>query len=173
LFRSRSLFANFEMPTVESAHRLTEAAEKLLDEPFVAARRSTQWQSAAARTACAASFAMTVVEQMPSERRNEVQKLSELALDHAYAVLARTADYPAVPLDQMARDAVHQLGLYEVFRDRRVKWIEANNLPPFARALAIWASPDDALGRQVLASQLFRDVARLPSSPQARRRIRM
>jgi hypothetical protein len=141
---------------------LTRAAAELLDEPFAAARRPTRWQSATARTACAVSFAMTVVEQMPPGRRTEVQTLSELALDHAYRILTSQAGYASLPIDQMVRDAVYQLGLYASFKNLRVKWIETGILPPFARALAIWTSPDEVRARRGLASQLFRDVAQLP-----------
>jgi hypothetical protein len=166
---AKSLVLHFERDNVGAGrrtsrmvHDLTAAAEDLLDEPFAAARHVGRWQSAIDRLACAISFAMSVVDETPVERRGDVQILTEHALSHARRVLAAGRDYSSVPLKQLALNAARQLGYFPSFEASRTAWVDDDALPSHARALALWTAPDQVRQRGDLACRLFRDVARLP-----------
>jgi hypothetical protein len=119
------------------------AAERLIAQPFISGRQPETWQSVLTRSACADRFAFTVVASVPADRRDAVVRLNELALDHAFTLLsARNAPSNAIaPIHELTAQAVEYMGFSSTLEEFREKWALAEDLPHFARALALWSSP--------------------------------
>jgi hypothetical protein len=142
------------------------AAEKLIAQPFISGRQSETWQSVLTRSACADRFAFTVVANMPAGRRDAVARLNELALDHAFALLSarNPPSNPVSPLHELTAQAVERIGFSSAPEEYREKWARAEDLPHFARALAIWSSPPLVEKHKQLACDLFQRVSVPPLS---------
>ena len=149
---------------------MTNAFEALAAEPFVAARKPVQWQSAFGRAASAYIFALLVVAAAQEDRRSEVRELNRLALDHVFQLLC--AEHPDVHSSQLlfklTTRAVLQMSYSADGDARRRRWAKTKELPPFARALALWSSPALAEQESALAIELFRRNAEPPLSRSAR-----
>ncbi len=145
---------------------IAAAFESLAIEPFAAARKPERWQSAFGRAASAYVFALLVVARMPEQRRSEIERLNQLALDHVFQLLcvknpdARSSQL----LFKLTVRAVLQAGYFADAAARRGQWARAPDMPPFARALSLWASPALVKEDKALAFELFRRVAQLPLS---------
>ena len=142
------------------------AAVKLIAQPFISGRQPEGWQSVMTRSACADRFAFTVVASVPAERRETVARLNEFALDHAFTLLsARNPPANAIgPLHEVTAQAVEHMGFSSTAEEFREKWALAENLPDFARALALWSSPALVEKHMPLACALFQRVGALPLS---------
>ncbi|MGY3138344.1 hypothetical protein ACVWZM_009026 [Bradyrhizobium sp. USDA 4501] len=149
---------------------ISSAFEALAAEPYAAVRKPDRWQSAFGRAAFAYIFALLVVSLMPEARRAEVEKLNELAFDHVVKLLC--AGYPDVRSSQLllklTARAVLQMDYFANGDARRSQWFETMEMPPFARALALWSSPALVEERKTLAFELLRHVSELPLSRGAR-----
>lgn len=170
---ARSLILLYENDTRGIGKRTSDlvsvvamAAERLVEQPFIASRKPEAWQSVMARAACADRFALTVVARVPEGQRAAVARLNELAIDHTFTILC--AKYP--PADalqlfhQLSAQAVKQMGFLSNPDDLREKWGLAEDLPDFSRALAIWSSANLVEKHKALASMLFRRNGLLPLS---------
>jgi hypothetical protein len=148
---------------------VTNAFEALAAEPFAAIRKPEHWQSAFGRAASAYLFALLVVALVPEQRRAEVEKLNELALDHIFNLLC--VKCPDVRSSQLlfklTTRAVLQMDYFADADTRRGEWARAEQMPPFARAFALWSSPVLVEEHRRLAFELFRRVAELPLSRSA------
>jgi hypothetical protein len=142
------------------------AAEKLIAQPFIPGRQPEAWQSVMTRAACAGRFAFTVVAHTPEDRRDTVARLNELALDHAFKLLtARNLPAQAqAPFHKLTAQAVQHMGFDPNPDEFREKWALSENLPDFARALALWSSPALVEKHMPLACALFQRVGVLPLS---------
>jgi hypothetical protein len=145
---------------------VAKAAEKLIGLPFVSGRQPETWQSVMTRSACATRFALAVVASVPEEQKNTVAKLRELAIAHAFALLAahNLPESAAACLHELTAQGVEHMGLSSTPDEFREKWGLAENLPDFARALALWSSPTLIEKHKQLASILFLRVGSLPLS---------
>src|ERR1700730_3987288 len=142
------------------------AAENLIQQPFISGRQPETWQSVMTRSACADRFAFTVVASVPAERRETVARLNELALNHAHTLLsARNLPANAIgPLHELTAQAVEHMAFSSTPEEFREKWVLAENLPHFARALSLWSSPALVEKHMPLACALFQRVGALPLS---------
>lgn len=137
---------------------LVKAAGKTLAEPYLRARHYTRWRSALGRYACAVIFAFHVADAIEDERRSEVTRLVDLALDHAPKILSQVAE-PFEP------DA----WWFQHLSFCTVRWLDIQGSPgalealaqdktlPFLlRSMAFWARPDLAARHIDLALECFK-----------------
>jgi hypothetical protein len=142
------------------------AAQGLMAQPFIPGRQSGPWQSIMTRAACAGRFAFAVVASTPEIRRASVERLNELALEHAFKILS------ARNLPTQSADTFHRLSIQAVRHMEmatkpdtvREKWGLTKDLPDFARALALWSSPALVEKHKALARDLFQRVCVTPLS---------
>jgi hypothetical protein len=142
------------------------AAEGLMAQPFIPGRQSGPWQSIMTRAACAGRFAFAVVASTPEAQRVCVERLNELALEHAFKLLS------ARNLPTESADTFHRLSILAVRHmeltanpdEVREKWGLTKDLPDFARALALWSSPTLVEKHKALARDLFQRVCVTPFS---------
>ena len=152
--------------TGRSLDALTSEAERLLTRPFFAARASSRSQSVAMRAACAYLYALMVVAATPEDRRGEVEKLNEMAIEHTGLLLCVPLSYQldARLFDRLASSAVHQMLFFTGGSEARRRWALNDRLSDFPRALALWSSPDLVDQYPELAASLFEEVGALPLS---------
>jgi hypothetical protein len=145
---------------------MSVAFESLAAEPFAAARAPMRWQSALARAACAYLFALMVVACTPDFRRSEVEVLNRMAIEHVLILLcARSQDAGSSQLlFKLTTRTVLQMSYCTDGDKLRRRWADAEELPAFARALALWSSPVLIEENEALAATLFRRTAELPLS---------
>ena len=145
---------------------ITIKFEALADAPFAAARKPERWQSAFGRATSAYIFALFVVALMPPQRRAEVERLNELALDHVFQLLCvKHSDFSASQLVfKLTALSVSQMDYLESNSVRRRLWAESPEMPDFPRALALWSSPALVEENSTLAFELLRRVGELPLS---------
>jgi hypothetical protein len=145
---------------------VAKAATDLIAQPFISGRQPEHWQSVMTRSACAGRFAFAVVASTPTERRDTVVQLNELALDHAFTLLSaqNPPSNAATPLHELTAQAVEQMGLSSSPDALREKWALAETLPAFSRALALWSSPTLVEKHMALACDLFQRVGTVPLS---------
>lgn len=145
---------------------LADAAIALLDQPFIASRQPTAWQSVVTRSACATAFALMVVASAPADRRNELLVLNGYSIAHAFVLLRGPVpeQHPPRVFHELTTRAVHQMAFQEQPDDLRRSWALAEFLPDYPRALALWSSPVLVEAHTVLAFDLLRRVGRLPLS---------
>lgn len=150
--------------TSDVIHGLVEAAGPILEQPFIAARQPTRWQSALSRSACACMFAMTVAFEMPKERRNDVKYLTIKSIEHARKIFCAdvSGENYADVLDYLARMAQYAVSFLPNSDKIRQQWVLEDNFPIFVRALMLWSAPHLAQQNEPLAFCLFRRVAELP-----------
>ncbi|MGY3427441.1 hypothetical protein ACVWZW_007945 [Bradyrhizobium sp. F1.13.4] len=144
--------------------RLAVPALKLLGEPFIAARQTSRWESAAARSIAADLFALAVVAEMPNDRRAEVDRLRQLSTDHALRVLRLVGNQLT---GRHLTDDLAQIAIAYVSEDRLIEWVTADDLPAPMRAFALWTNPRVAVTNLVLARTLFLQTAKLPMQRRA------
>jgi hypothetical protein len=98
------------------------------------------------------------------------QRLSELAVNHVLILLC--AENPdarlARLLFKLTTRTVLQMSYCADGEELRRQWAAAEELPAFARALTLWASPALVEENKALAAELFRRTAELPLSRGAR-----
>jgi hypothetical protein len=142
------------------------AFESLAAQPFAAARAPMRWQSALARAACAYLFALMVVACTPDVRRSEVEVLNRMAIEHVLILLCvRNPDARSSQLlFKLTARTVLQMSYCTDSDKLRQQWAAAEELPAFARALALWSSPVLIEENKALAAALFRRTAELPLS---------
>jgi hypothetical protein len=142
------------------------AAQKLIAQPFISGRQPEAWQSVMTRAACAGRFAFAVVANTPEDRRGAVARLNELALDHAFLLLSARSlpAQAAAPFHELTAQAIEHMGFVSDPEEFRERWALAENLPSFARALALWSSPALVEKHMLLACALFERVGVLPLS---------
>jgi hypothetical protein len=143
-----------------------KAAGKLMAQPFIPVRQSGPWQSVMTRAACAGRFAFAVVSSTPEAQRASVERLNELALEHAFKILS-ARNLPTESADTFHRlsiQAVRHMELTTKPDEVREKWGLTKDLPDFARALALWSSPKLAEKHKALACDLFQRVCVAPLS---------
>ena len=103
---------------------------------------------------------------MPEQRRSEVERLNQLALDHVFQLLC--LKYPGVRSSQLVFKltvrAVSQMGYYADADARRRLWAKTEAMPPFASALALWSSLALVEEDNGFAFELFRRASALPLS---------
>lgn len=152
--------------TSDLVSELAKASNGLLVQPFIAARRPEAWQSMVTRAACADLFVLIVVENVPQALRVEVAQLNEFAIERALTILCRLLPKQSQLgiFDQLTSGAVCQMALCQTPDDLRRLWGLTQDLPDFARALALWSSPALVERHKELASALFRRVGQLPLS---------
>lgn len=143
---------------------VADAATALVVQPFIAGRKPQAWQAIMARAACAGRFAFTVVDNMPEGERDKVAGLNELALSFAFTLLTARSTPNDTLYFALTAQSVQQMGHLPIPDAKREAWGLAEDLPDFARALALWSSPPLVSKHEVLASELFRRVATLPLS---------
>jgi hypothetical protein len=145
---------------------VARAAERLIAQPFFPGRQPKAWQSIMTRAVCAGRFAFKVVAAMPEDRREPVAQLNELALEHAFKLLsARNLPVQsATSFHELTAQAIQHMEWTTKPDDFREKWALAEDLPGFARALALWSSPPLTEKLQDLACRLFERVCALPLS---------
>jgi hypothetical protein len=148
---------------------LTKLADHLLQEPYIAARQPTQFQSAALRAACAYLFALLVAETAPPALRNQVRRLRELALEHAGLLLRALGEHTIGDgriLDCLIHNCIHvfrgHCGLSAILHE----WQTSPDMPIYPKALAAWCAPSETALQEAL--ELFGQVAVPP--PSARQR---
>ena len=149
---------------------ITEAFELLAAEPFAAARAPVRFQSALARAACAYLFALMVVACTPEAERAKVEILNRLATEHVLILLCASSPdaRSSQLLFKLTVRAVLQM-TYDTHGEKlRRQWATAEELPAFARALALWSSPALVGENKALAAALFRRTAEPPLSRGAR-----
>jgi hypothetical protein len=174
--------------TVNLFHRAVDRIERELDVNEQAQRRSkkeqdgseirsvelegltAEGQSALARAACAYLFALMVVACAPEADRAKVEKLNRLIIDHVLNLLcARNPDARSLQLlFKLTARTVFQMSYDNDGDNLRRQWAVAEELPTFARALALWSSSALAEEDKALAAALFRRTAELPLSRGAR-----
>jgi hypothetical protein len=145
---------------------VAQAADKLIAQPFVSGRQPEAWRSVMTRAACAGRFAFKVVASVPQDQRETVARLNELALEHAFKVLS-AHDLPvqsATSFHELTAQAVQHMEWTSNPDELREKWALTEDLPDFARALALWSSPALVEKHQDLACRLFERVCALPLS---------
>lgn len=145
---------------------VAQAATTLMAQPFLEARKPEAFQAILTRAACAIRFALIVVANVPQDSRNVVLTLNGLALEHTFEILP----YGQVPAQasetffRLTCLAINNMR-YQPSPDQvREAWGLAETLPDFARALALWSSPDLVTKHRALASDLFCRVGELPLS---------
>ena len=150
--------------TSDLVKAIATAADDLVAQPFIDVRKPGTWQSVMTRAACADRFALAVVASVAEDKRQTVLGLNDLALEHTFMVLS-TKHIPAQSLQTLfwlTLQAVHGMRFLTKPDELREKWALAKLLPDFARATALWASPDLVSKHKVLACELFRRVGCLP-----------
>jgi hypothetical protein len=149
---------------------MTEAFELLAAQPFAAARAPMRFQSALARAACAHLFGLMVVACTLEAGRANVKILNKLAIEHVLTLLcARGSDARSSQLlFRLTVRTVLQMSFDTYGEKLRRQWVAAEELPAFARALALWSSPALVEENKTLAAALFRRTAEPPLSRRAR-----
>jgi hypothetical protein len=145
---------------------IAAVTDTLAAQPFFSGRDPETWQSIMTRSAYAGRFAFAVVKSMPAQRRDAVVRLNELALSHARMVLS-ASNPPAngiKTLHELTAQAVEHMAFCPDPEKCREDWASAKNLPGFARALALWASPTLVEKHKQLACDLFGRVCATPLS---------
>jgi hypothetical protein len=148
--------------TADLLHAVGNASERLIEQPFIAARKPVAWQSAAARAAYAHRFALQVVASAPLTQRDGVATLNRFAIEHAFSLLLGPGlgSLDGIELvDALTVAAVDGMDLLPAPDAIRMQWAETDALPNFARAFAIWSSPALVELHPELASRLFRNVS--------------
>jgi hypothetical protein len=102
----------------------------------------------------------------PEGRRDEVVILNGLALAHIFDLLRGPLpeQHPPRVFHQLVARAVHQMAYQKDADHLRRKWALADDLPAFARAMALWSSPALVEAHTALAFDLLRRVGELPLS---------
>ena len=110
---------------------LADAAIALLDQPFIASRQPTAWQSVVTRSACATAFALMVVASAPADRRNELLVLNGYSIAHAFVLLRGPVpeQHPPRVFHELTTRAVHQMAFQEQPDDLRRSWARPNLSP--------------------------------------------
>lgn len=142
------------------------AAERLMAQPFIPGRQPGPWQSIMTRAACAGRFAFAVVASTSEAQRPSVERLNEMALDHAFKILS-ARNLPSESWDTFHRLSIQAVRHMELTANPdavREKWGTTKNLPDFARALALWSSPALVEKYKALARELFERVCVMPLS---------
>jgi hypothetical protein len=145
---------------------IAQFTKTLAAQPFISGRDPETWDSIVTRSAYAGRFAFTVAKSVLAERRDEVAGLNELALSHAFMLLS-ASNPPANGIKtfhELAAQAVEHMAFCSDPEKFRRDWALAENLPDFARALALWASPALVDQHKQLTSDVFRRVCALPLS---------
>ncbi len=152
--------------TSDLVQPFADAAITLLEQPFIASRQPTTWQSVVTRSACATIFALMVVASAPRERRNELLVLNGYAIAHAYMLLRGPVpeQHPPRVFHELTGRAVHQMEFQEQANDLRLSWALAEDLSDYPRALALWSSPALVEAHTALAFGLLRRVGQMPLS---------
>jgi Beta protein len=122
------------------------------------------------QAACADRFALAVVASVAENKRQTVLGLNDLALKHTFMILS-TKHIPTQSLQTffwLTLQAVHGMRFLTKPDELRETWALAEVLPDFARATALWSSPDLVSKHKILACELFRRVGCLPLSRAAR-----
>lgn len=137
---------------------LAKAAGEALKEPYLQARHHTRWRSALGRYACAVIFVFLVADALPEDRRSEVKKLVDDALQHARTILRQVPE-PFEPdawwFQHLSRCAVRWLNLQGGLG--KVEALALDEAQPFAtRSTAFWARPDLAAKHIDLALKCFK-----------------
>lgn len=142
------------------------AAEGLMAQPFIPRRQPATWQSIMTRAAFAGRFAFAVVASTPEAQRASVERLNELALDHAFKLLS-ARNLPTQSADtfhRLSAQAVRHMDFTTTPDAVREKWGTTKDLPDFTRALALWSSPTLVEKYKALARDLFERVCVTPLS---------
>ena len=149
---------------------ISEAFELLAAQPFAAARSPIRFQSALARAATAYLFTLMVVACTPEADRAKVEKLNRLTIDHVLILLcAGNPDPRSLQLlFKLTARTVLQMSYDNDGDNLRRQWAVGQELPTFARALALWSSPALVEENKALAATLFRRTAEPPLSRGAR-----
>ena len=137
---------------------LAKAAGEALKEPYLQARHHTRWRSALGRYACAVIFVFLVADALPEDRRSEVKKLVDDALQHARTILSQVPE-PFEPdawwFQHLSRCAVRWLDLQGGLG--KVEALALDEAQPFAtRSMAFWARSDLAAKHIDLALECFK-----------------
>lgn len=169
LWSARSIIDLYEQDKKGAGHRagqlispLAKSAQALIEEPFVAVRRPSQWESAVARSIAADIFSLTIVAETPEDRQNSVEKLRTCALEDAFKVLNLAGDRLAGRhlIDEFVSIAIDLCG-----PEYLLSWADCADLPPLIRAWALWANPKNALANLDFARDLFLKASMPPVSP--------
>lgn len=142
------------------------AAERLMAQPFISGRQPGPWHSIMTRAASAGRFAFAVVASTSEAQRPSVERLNELALNHAFKLLS-AGKLPTETWDTFHRlsiQAVRHMELATNPDEVREKWGATKELPDFARALALWSSSALVEKHKALARHLFERVCITPLS---------
>lgn len=145
---------------------MKDAADALLDEPYLADRQSVRWQSALLRSTALAIFALLVVSEIPAERRPETSTLAGFALDHAREVLIQGE---VIGARQELSDRLAGLAIWRMAQDpsltpRLPNWADEECLPIIVRAMAAWSSPPYIEANVKCACRLFVEAGQPPLS---------
>jgi hypothetical protein len=145
---------------------LSCAFEALAAQPFAAARAPMRFQSALARAACAYLFALMMVACTPDAERGKVEVLNKMAIGHVLILLCVTSPdaRSSQLLFKLTARTVQQMSYCADGDELRRQWAGKEELPAFARALALWSSPVLIEENGALATALFRRTAELPLS---------
>ncbi len=145
---------------------VAQAAERLIAQPFIAGRQPEAWQSIMTRAACAGRFAFKVAASIPQDRREFVAQLNKLALEHAFKLLSarNLPAQSATSFHELTAQAAQHMEWTSNPDEFWERWALAEDLPDFARALALWSSPALAEKHQDLACRLFERICALPLS---------
>lgn len=170
-WHARSLIGLYKLDAKGPGHRTGQLIARLampaltfLNEPFIAARQSSRWESAAARCIAADLLALAVVRETPIDRRAEVDVLRQHATDHALKLLRLVGNRLTGRhlTDELARVAISYVN-----EERLTDWATADDLPAHMRAFAIWTNPTVAMANLALARTLFLHAAKLPTRERA------
>jgi hypothetical protein len=148
---------NIGQSTSQTMAALVAEAERTLRQPYLRLRQYSRWQSALGRYACAVAFAFAVADAVPEDRRSEVEKLVELALDHARKILKQIPE-PFAPDEWWFQ----HLSVYTV------RWLELQNRggdiealaldveqPFYVRSVAFWSQAELARRYKAVALECF------------------
>lgn len=146
---------------------LAGQATELAERPYAAGRFSHLWSNVTGRAAFADRFAFAVVAAASCPA--DVAFLKSAAVDHSFTVLhmSRQEAGHDILFVHLAFAAVHEIAGLEYAEAVRLRWAQADTLPDFARAFAIWTSPSLPDEHADLADCLFRRVMERPLSRSA------
>ena len=137
---------------------LVKAAGTTLAEPYLRGRHYTRWRSALGRYACAVIFAFHVADSIEDERRSEVTRLVDLALDHAPKILSQVPE-PFEPdawwFQHLSFCTVLRLNVQADPGDWEALVLDETQ-PFLLRSMALWARPDLAAKHIDLALECFK-----------------
>lgn len=150
---------------------LVVSAEAILDEPYMATRRPSQWESAAARSISAHLFAFAVVAEASESDGVSVEGLKKLAIECSLKTLRAIGNRFTNRhlVDELAQIAINRAAEVQNLELCLNAWISASELPPILCAYALWQDPNRVKSDLEGARDLFLQAGRVPVSRRAER----